>query len=599
MAQGITGYFDIGDSTYNPSRFKLRVHYSESYDVSTNKSVLTISKLQAMSVSPYSWYGLTYYLNGTISIAGQTAVTMNSASGTHPVTLSSYDVWYDVSGTLGSVTVSHNSDGTGSAAISASVTMFIDSPGSMYGNGAKLSGSKTVTLTTIPRTSKPSVSGEAVCGSSLVIYTNRKTNAFTHTLRYTFGSASGTIATGVGDSFSWTVPYDLAKQIRSAATGSGTIYCDTYNGSTKIGTESAAFTVRVPNNDTTKPAMNLSLSPTGSLPSAFSGMYVQGKTALRVAFNASSTYSTVKSCTLTVEGKTYTGDTATSSVISGSGNIAYTCTVTDTRGYSRQISGTINVLPYAKPYLSDVVCYRTNSGGSPDTGGTYVRLKFTRNFASVNGKNGCTVKRRHKAEGGSYSAYTTIAVPSGGSYNENIPGITTDPEKAYQIQILVEDTVGESNTYTFDIPSQFHTIHLREGGKGIAFGKRSDSDLFDCAMEAKFRDLIRDATGFTSIKLVRRIEYSEIDPTHNNPVFFKEWIKAICRENPNMRYTTFMGAAVPYRRGFVIYMPYDTSRLNDNGLPEMSGGIFISAYDGKIVRFGTNGYAYQYEGTLY
>ena len=94
---------------------------------------------------------------------------------------------------------------------------------------------------------QPSLSAATVeMGKSVTINTPAVNSAYRHTLRYAFGSASGTIATGIASSVSWTPPVSLANQIPSATAGSGTIYCDTYSGSTLLGTKSVSITLTVP-----------------------------------------------------------------------------------------------------------------------------------------------------------------------------------------------------------------------------------------------------------------------------------------------------------------------------------------------------------------
>ena len=46
--------------------------------------------------------------------------------------------------------------------------------------------------------------------------------------------------------YDWLVPESLAAQIPNAASGKGTLTCETYSGSTYIGTKSVTFTASVP-----------------------------------------------------------------------------------------------------------------------------------------------------------------------------------------------------------------------------------------------------------------------------------------------------------------------------------------------------------------
>lgn len=94
---------------------------------------------------------------------------------------------------------------------------------------------------------QPSLSVSTVeMGKSVTISTPAVNSAYRHTLRYVFGKATGTIAENVASSKSWTPPVSLANQIPSATAGSGTIYCDTYSGSTLLGTKSVSITLTVP-----------------------------------------------------------------------------------------------------------------------------------------------------------------------------------------------------------------------------------------------------------------------------------------------------------------------------------------------------------------
>ena len=84
-------------------------------------------------------------------------------------------------------------------------------------------------------------------GSATTISITRASSSFTHTLSYSFGSTSGTIATKTtSTSVSWTPALTLANQIPNALTGTCTITCETYNGSTKIGSKTCTLTLTVP-----------------------------------------------------------------------------------------------------------------------------------------------------------------------------------------------------------------------------------------------------------------------------------------------------------------------------------------------------------------
>lgn len=107
---------------------------------------------------------------------------------------------------------------------------------------------------TIARASQPScitypnnTENVGPIGGSFTIHMNRKSGSFTHTVRYSWYGRNGTIATGVTNNCSWTIPEIFASDIPNDKSGWGTIYADTYNGNTYIGTKSCKFTCSVTN----------------------------------------------------------------------------------------------------------------------------------------------------------------------------------------------------------------------------------------------------------------------------------------------------------------------------------------------------------------
>ncbi|HEL2003248.1 TPA: hypothetical protein TY286_001782 [Streptococcus suis] len=148
---------------------------------------------------------------------------------------------------LGSVQfrVGHNANGTKSAGISLSSNMSNITYSTLkFGNA---SGSWSHGLSTIPRASSVTV-GVGTIGSPIGITINRQSSSFKHTVRYAWGNKSGTIATNVDTSASWNIPLDFANDIPSATSGIGTIFVDTYSGSTKTGTQQVSFVATLPDN---------------------------------------------------------------------------------------------------------------------------------------------------------------------------------------------------------------------------------------------------------------------------------------------------------------------------------------------------------------
>ena len=139
-----------------------------------------------------------------------------------------------------------NHDGNGNKTVNISFKVDINVGG--YGSATV---SLSIPLPQIHRASDVSAATGTI-GSAMTINISRKNSAFTHTVKYSFGSKSGTIATGVGTSCSWTPPADLATVIPNAIAGIGGITVDTYSGSTKIGSKTAQLILNVPTSMTPK-----------------------------------------------------------------------------------------------------------------------------------------------------------------------------------------------------------------------------------------------------------------------------------------------------------------------------------------------------------
>ncbi|HEL2341579.1 TPA: hypothetical protein U0J94_000336 [Streptococcus suis] len=250
----------------------------------------------------------------------------------------------------GSTTVGHNADGTKSFPFSATFN-----PNNGLHGVITVSGN--IGLATIPRSSSVSV-GIGTIGSALTININRQSNSFTHTLRYAWGSKSGTIASNVGASHSWTIPNDFANDIPNATSGTGTLYVDTYSGNTKTGTQQINFTASVPAN--IKPTFSgVTLTDAnGVARSLLSGNnFLQIISDIQVSFNgASGSYGssiTGYRAEIVNRNQVTTSNGGRLGMMNFSGSATIRASVFDSRGRQSDTRDvTINVIGYFAPVLS-------------------------------------------------------------------------------------------------------------------------------------------------------------------------------------------------------------------------------------------------------
>lgn len=264
----------------------------------------------------------------------------------------------------------HNADGTGSATV-----------GSYYssGYGNMPYGEFTLTLSTIPRASQPSIntypnnSPDITAGVACTIHMNKHAN-FTHKVSYSFGKKSGVIATGVVDNCSWTPPTSLLDQISTATVGYGGISVETYSGSTKIGdTKTCNFNLHIPSNSNpTIGAITLTEQHSG-VKAKNANVTVQQISKKLVSVPVSAKYSaSIKTVTcdgvaLSNNNGTYTG------YISNKSNGTYKVTVTDSRGLQSSNTATQTFYEYAKPFITATLKREseTSANGTLSVNGSY------------------------------------------------------------------------------------------------------------------------------------------------------------------------------------------------------------------------------------
>jgi len=195
---------------------------------------------------------------------------------------------------LGSATLTVEHDSAGAK----SVWLYVN-----WGIYANLDGTdvdimaagQTVTLDALFTASQPSLvtwpettNDVGDFGDTISIHMNRQSSELTHTVRYEYGSQSGTIATNVGTGTTWEIPLDFMNLIPNAVSGSGRIYVDTYHGSAFIGTKYTGFTATVP--ASVKPSCTITLDDVTGIDNTY-GSPVQSLSRIEVTVNPTTAYS--------------------------------------------------------------------------------------------------------------------------------------------------------------------------------------------------------------------------------------------------------------------------------------------------------------------
>ncbi|HEL1764800.1 TPA: hypothetical protein TXU82_002321, partial [Streptococcus suis] len=339
-------------------------------------------------------------------------------------------------------------------------------------------------LATIPRSSSVSV-GIGTIGSALTININRQSSSFKHTVRYAWGNKQGTIASNVDTSTTWTIPLDFANDIPDSTSGTGTIYVDTYSGSTKTGTQSTAFTASVP--DSIKPSLTGFTLVDGNTAARTlipgEQQFVQIVSNIAVHFGqATGAYgSTITSYHAEIVGKNQSTSQNGGSlgIMNYHGQVTIRARVTDSRGRtSNTIERTVTVLEYFAPALNFSV---ERSGATSSTFSILRNARIAPLTVGGSQRNIMTLTFR-VAPADSYN-YTTDNGPASGTFTTlasltnslaNLSG-TYSSDKSWDVIGILEDKFTRSE-FKIKVSTEA-VVFSYEKGNRFAVGKIVDTNL--------------------------------------------------------------------------------------------------------------------------
>ena len=388
------------------------------------------------------------------------------------------------------ITVPHRNDGSGTV----SVRTWMDTSIS----AGVVQKSKSLTLTTIPRASTISSALDRTLGTACSVSWTPLSNTYRYKLKFAIGSWSYTTeAIYPNTTFPYTytgynISLDAAHQLPSAKEGKMTVSLFTYsdsNATVQVGSSSpTTITITVPDNELTKPSVSMSLTPVISLGSPFSSLYIQGKSRVEVALSGTGNYSAkVTSTEVLLDDKS--NGTLVTDYLSKSGKAIVKGRVYDSRGYYNEATEEITVIPYSKPQLqpasseSEVIAARCDSSGNISDSGTYLKIKAKRHYSLVKSGtvqyNHCRIRYRYKADGGTYSEWTTILDSSASSDEiETSPllGGTLSAQKTYYVQVQAIDDLIEESLITINVPTDKVYLHKAGSINSLGIGKYAEEE---------------------------------------------------------------------------------------------------------------------------
>ena len=375
-------------------------------------------------------------------------------------------------------TVYHNADGSKTVSASTVVATATSS--------GTVSASTSKKLTTIPRATMPTVSPATVeYGADTTISLEPASSAFTHKL---YVGADGhiswvLIASDVETTYTWTVPKSYADSYTNADNGLW-LMCETYNGSTLIGTKTIkpAFYLK-PSSDMV-PTLEMVVSDPMGYAEIFGG-FVKNQSRFKVNF-IETEYKNAGIVTrlITMNGETYADTPSISNVISKTVQTIIG-KITDSRGMSASISQIPVVIDWYAPSISRFDVDRANSSGIVQNDGDYAKIIYNIAIAPVNNKNAKTAVISYKEQ--TATTWTTESITMSGYTASGSVLVPCNTEHTFEFKLTVTDSFTEIKSVVIELGTAFTLLDFNNAGTGMAIGKVSEyADLLEVDLKTQF-----------------------------------------------------------------------------------------------------------------
>lgn len=457
---------------------------STANNTSTLSVVLTLYRPSSVSSSASKDYSVT--------VAGTTWSGTTTIGGSGSKTI--------ISKTL---TVSHDSDGSKTIKVKASMELAITWSGTYIGTISLSSTS--LSLTTIARASSITSASAVTMGNACAVKWTPNASSFKFKIKFSCGGktyTTGYISPSTTSAYtykSYTFKTSTwAPYITSAksATCTTTLYTYTSDG-TSVGSATKTFTLSVPSS--LKPSLSLSVEDAEDYYSSYGGYItslsklactVTNSTELygatiKYKFTANNTSSSVSG----ISGTAGTSYTYTSGTLTSSSYNTVTVSATDSRGYTASItSDTLTIYEYSKPIITSFTAGRTQADS------TIVSASLvSATFSDLNGQNEIvSAELAYKlTSSSSYSDSNTASMTVVNNGDGTVSGTYADWESGtfeedatYNLKLTLTDTIGSSVSAVVKISTILVLLDFPAGGLGLGIGKAAEGNYLDIGLDA-------------------------------------------------------------------------------------------------------------------
>ena len=413
-----------------------------SYDINSNTSVVRVWIDVWQTNTGYTTYGTgTVYarINGGVYSAG---ISTGQKITSTPIRLGTWDV-----------TVGHNADGSKAISVAGWIS---------HSQFSSSEQGYTHTLTTIPRQANitessnftdvqnPTIKFSNPGGFNMSVWLEPNPNGPHLAVRDNIPNTG---------SYTWELTDEERNQLREACKGKTcTIRIGLYSNNKQW----ASYHDRTYTITNANPSFT---SITATPVNPFGSLYLQGKSSIKLTVNgAKGIYgSTITTYSIKGGDYSYSGEsnTYTTDVLSKSGDITFTATITDSRGFTASKTVKVTVTAYTLPTLT-FETYRCDSSGTKDIiKGTYIYVKPTFTYCVITG-NAIKTKSIKINNTGKSTAFN-----SGQGYVFSGYALNT----THEVEISITDNVGNTVTVIHDIDIGKVILNIPPHKNGVGWGR--------------------------------------------------------------------------------------------------------------------------------
>lgn len=353
--------------------------------------------------------------------------------------------------------------------------------------------SASIDLTPIPR-ANTIAAGDAYIGKDMRISVVRKSASYLHTIKYAFGSLTGTIAEkSAASEYDFHIPDNWDMEMTKSKTAPITLTCITYAGDTEIGRSTAKAQIKT--DGTFAPQLSwrvIDIAPATTKLTGDPSFIVLGSSLVRATLEVS----TKRGATLVwrkING-VETNELLIPKVQSG----AFTFSARDSRGWETTERTTLKIVPYIQP---SVIVEPVRAAQGSDALALTIKGSF---YNGSFGKEDNSLTVQYQVGNGAWQTATPAI--DGNTYATTID-LSLNYQTAHKINISVADRL-ISNNQTVPIPRAIPQTMEGEGWirhnvpvYQVCPRYNSDTDNDESALEAWLDGLLDDMPNISTMDI--------------------------------------------------------------------------------------------------